>query len=101
MTHDPLCPRQPYEHVIERVVYVRGTEPDLTKIGTTVTMWTADEDACVCDLIAKVREDTLAAAVQRIEALRPSITILGSKTLNWPLLESMDRNAATDAIKGE
>ena len=47
------------------------------------------------------QQDFLKAAVQRIEALRPSITILGSKTLNWPLLESMDRNAATDAIKGE
>jgi len=66
MNHDPLCPRQPYEHVIEKVFYFRGTEPDLSKIGTTVTMWTADEDACLCDLIAKVREATLREAIAAV-----------------------------------
>ena len=45
MEHDPLC-------------------PSLSCIDRTC------EDCCRCDLITKVREDTLAAAVQRVEALR-------------------------------
>lgn len=48
MTHDPLCPT--YDCLCDE-----------------------DEDcmecACQCDLIAKVREETFAAAVQRVEPL--------------------------------
>lgn len=49
MTHDPLCPFAQWddEHCFQR-----------------------DAGVLLCDLIAKVREDTLAAAVQRVEALR-------------------------------
>jgi hypothetical protein len=47
MTHDPLCPRGNPEHEDD-------THPDF---------W------CKCLLIAKVREDAIAAAVQRVEVL--------------------------------
>jgi hypothetical protein len=50
MTHDPLCPT--YDCLCDE-----------------------DEDcmecACQCDLIAKVREDAIAGAVQQVEALPP------------------------------
>jgi len=42
MTHDPLCPISKYPNNYPR---------------------------CACDLISKVREDAIAAAVQRVEAI--------------------------------
>jgi len=49
MTHDPLCPFAQWD---DEQCFQR------------------DAGVLLCDLIAKVREDTLAAAVQRVEALR-------------------------------
>ena len=68
MTHDPLCIGSQQAPPFDGIV-------------------------CECDLITKVREDTLAAAVQRVEALR-----FGSEEM----YEIADMyHAAIAAIKGD
>ena len=68
MTHDPLCP-----------------------------MWSkvVAGDTCECELIAKVREDALAAAVQRVEAL-PDLLDAG-----FTYSDLLHRASAIAAIKGD
>ena len=85
MTHAPLCPRQPYEQVITSVFYIKGTEPDLSKIGKTVTMWTADEDACCCEFIANVREDERGRASKTVKKSR--ILPSASASMKTPLAD--------------
>ena len=47
--HDPLCPQQPRDD------------------GTTLTMLDGKPIYCLCDLIAKVREDELAKCIEVID----------------------------------
>jgi hypothetical protein len=49
--HDPLCPQQPRDD------------------GTTLTMLDGKPIYCLCDLIAKVRDDMLAKAIAAVEWL--------------------------------
>lgn len=54
MTHDPLCPVVTISKVIDRVLVFPWTDLSTTNLGKTVTY---EEGECVCDLIARVRED--------------------------------------------
>ena len=49
--HDPLCPQQPRDD------------------GTTLTMLDGKPIYCLCDLIAKVREDELAKCIEVIDEM--------------------------------
>lgn len=65
--HDPLCPwMQPcpgsYEGKPHELIPLDS--PDLNEVCYNCT-----STKCRCNLIAKVREDTLAVAMQRVEAL--------------------------------
>ena len=54
MTHDPLCPVVTITKVIDCVIVLPGTDISTTNLGKTIEY---EEGECLCDLIAKVRED--------------------------------------------
>lgn len=74
MTHDPLCPVVTITKVIDSVIVLPWTDLSTTNLGKTVTY---EEGECVCDLIARVREDQHARSLQgaRVEVMEQDSSI--------------------------